>query len=135
MAENKRWSQTELDTLVFLWVEKKIPLRKIAPQLQRSLGSITGQIKRLDLFGEGAGWSHKSKKVRATPEEVKRLTDFWNPILNTSPVSLLELQPHHCRWPIDRRCRDGLAMYCGAPRLPGHSECAAHALLKVKVDG
>lgn len=42
------------------------------------------------------------------------------PLERTEPVHLLDLEPHHCRWP-------GEHMYsCGAPRLSESSYCAHH---------
>ncbi len=39
-------------------------------------------------------------------------------------VKLLDLEPHHCRWPVEDR------LYCGAPRIArGHSYCSIHAVV------
>lgn len=38
-------------------------------------------------------------------------------------VALLDLEPHHCRWPIEQ---DGTTMFCGADKHAG-AYCEAHA--------
>ena len=40
-------------------------------------------------------------------------------------VALLDLAPHHCRWPIEQ---DGVTMFCGADKHVG-AYCEAHARL------
>lgn len=45
--------------------------------------------------------------------------------ISRPPVELLDLEPHHCRWPIDQ---DGTTMFCGADKHTG-AYCARHALL------
>ena len=45
------------------------------------------------------------------------------PVAN--PVTLMELQWHHCRWPIgDPQSPD--FMFCGANKLDGHPYCGRH---------
>lgn len=39
------------------------------------------------------------------------------------PVAFLDLQPQHCRWPIDQ---GGAVLFCGAPKAPDCSYCAYH---------
>ncbi len=39
-------------------------------------------------------------------------------------VSLVDLEPHHCRFPIDMP--DGALMFCGLPKHSGRSWCAHH---------
>lgn len=41
------------------------------------------------------------------------------------PVALLDLERHHCRWPIEH---DGVVMFCGADKHTG-AYCARHAAL------
>jgi GcrA cell cycle regulator len=38
-------------------------------------------------------------------------------------VSLLDLEPHHCRWPVG----EPVAGFCGCDKVPGLSYCAGHA--------
>lgn len=40
------------------------------------------------------------------------------------PVTLMELQAHHCRWPVDRSGEP--MMYCGGDSVLGFSYCAGH---------
>lgn len=40
------------------------------------------------------------------------------------PVSFIELQPHHCRWPVNREGEPH--SYCGSHKEPGSSYCRHH---------
>lgn len=40
----------------------------------------------------------------------------------TNLIALLDLEPHHCRWPIGDPTRG----YCGHAKVPGSSYCAGH---------
>lgn len=39
-------------------------------------------------------------------------------------VSLLDLEPHHCRWPVGEPTQG----FCGCDKVPGLSYCAGHAV-------
>jgi hypothetical protein len=43
-------------------------------------------------------------------------------------VSIVDLQHHHCRWPLNKRDVDGLVMYCGKTRVRNSSYCLDHAM-------
>ena len=53
------------------------------------------------------------------------------PEVVANPVTLLELQEHHCRWPHDR---DGEPMmYCGADSVRGLPYCARHCRMAYRL--
>jgi hypothetical protein len=61
--------------------------------------------------------THKPRrkiKTRPTPKPKHK---------GTGPVALMELQPHHCRWPIGERP----VFFCGEQKVDGYSYCPAHA--------
>jgi GcrA cell cycle regulator len=58
--------------------------------------------------------------VRETGELVENPHELLAP-----PVSLMALEPHHCRWPIDGE--DGHIWYCGVTKCDGVSYCLTHA--------
>jgi GcrA cell cycle regulator len=47
---------------------------------------------------------------------------IWQSIPDTKPVSFAELEPHHCRWPVDGGS-------CGCNKVSGLPYCATHAAL------
>ena len=58
------------------------------------------------------------------------------PPLQCEPVTLLDLQPHHCRWPTwggrtqmwkDPKAKADVALFCGAQKAADGSYCQAHA--------
>ena len=53
----------------------------------------------------------------------------WQPIPMSIPVGLEDLQPEHCRWPVDIDLEQ--IMFCGASALVGKSYCHAHRALSV----
>ena len=135
MRVEQPWSDKDVKRLVSLRTQDGFSLNKISEMMCRSRGSIAGKMMRLHLCSKDG----RNKRTRVykypTPNEIekKELEKFWQPILSAKPVSLLDLEDSHCRWPIDRKCEYGLVMYCGADRLDGHSYCAAHSLIKVKI--
>lgn len=62
---------------------------------------------------------------------VIRVEPVTFPVLeNTTPVHLLDLEPHHCRWPGE------FMFHCGAPRHERSTYCAYHhAIAWVKPRG
>jgi len=44
----------------------------------------------------------------------------WKPLPGRKPVALLDLEPHHCRWPVDGGS-------CGCNKVPGLPYCEQHA--------
>jgi hypothetical protein len=51
------------------------------------------------------------------------------PVIAGKPVHILDVQRHHCRCVLDERGADGLALYCGAPKVVGSSYCEDHTAL------
>jgi len=42
-------------------------------------------------------------------------------------VGFMDLREFHCRWVLDTKGDDGLAMYCGCRKMPGLSYCKEHS--------
>ena len=76
----------------------------------------------------------KEPRVRREKQSrVERHTPFRPPALKTeplplmdqqsdAPVTLLDLEPHHCRWPVS----DAPYAFCGATKQDGSSYCGHH---------
>ena len=56
--------------------------------------------------------------IRETGELIEQPHEVLAP-----PVSLMDLESHHCRWPID----GSPTVYCGVQRIDGVSYCLTHA--------
>lgn len=50
--------------------------------------------------------------------------ETWRALPGAEPVSLLDLEEHHCRWPIGQQHVVG---FCGCRKVPGLSYCDKHA--------
>lgn len=115
-----------------------------------SRNAVIGKLTRLGLTrgGQGKGWRGRKlgdHAVTRHPPIIKRtgmnayaptsvLVDELLPVADVpeerpaSAVTLLQLQPHHCRFPIgDPRTTD--FAFCGANRVADSSYCARHHLL------
>jgi hypothetical protein len=49
-----------------------------------------------------------------------------SPLATADPITLMDLRPHHCRWPLGEPSD---MLYCGAGRLEPHPYCAGHAAI------
>lgn len=68
-----------------------------------------------------------------TPSEIAHSAAEWQALkaamerqdaARSDLIALLDLEPHHCRWPIGEPTRG----FCGHGRAPGSSYCAAHMM-------
>lgn len=59
-------------------------------------------------------------RLHKAPKEKTELT----PEIVANPVQMLDLKPHHCRWPVGPVSHDML--HCGADAIDGKPYCAKH---------
>jgi GcrA cell cycle regulator len=113
-------------------------------QIARELGhgltrnAVIGKVHRLGLDRRGHAFTPTQKFPKAP-----RAPRFWKPkrILapfkfikakaemepetSPDPVTLMQLKPRHCRWPLGEP-RDPDMLYCGATKIEGYSYCGRH---------
>ncbi len=123
------WTE-ERETRLRELYEQGFSASQIAVELDGvTRNAVCGKIDRLGL--EGRRRSMKPKGVRKP--RVQRHTPFRLPDLRTeplpimdqqsdAPVTLLDLEPHHCRWPVS----DAPYMFCGGTKQDGSSYCGHH---------
>jgi GcrA cell cycle regulator len=126
------WTEAKVETLKQLWAEGLS-----ASQCAAELGGLTrnaiiGKVHRLGLQERKARtqartspipkrWNGKHVANAAAAEKPDCLPAAFAPIAGT--VSLLELENHHCRWPVGDK-------FCGNPHANIHRNipyCPAHA--------
>lgn len=93
--------------------------RKVArdAQAKRRVKTATGQ--NIPPRAPGMGW------VRLDPSKSVTLPVPPDDAVPEHAVSLIDLEPHHCRWVHgDTKGHHG---YCGKPKVPGLSYCDGHA--------
>ena len=134
--------ETEL-ALRSLWSSGK-KASVVAAELQ-SFGYITrcsviGKARRLGLESRASGVRHASVKPKRQREPKPRKPFVLRPIAfrgrpmealplpaqpvtDVARVAFMDLEPHHCRWPIN----EPVTGFCGCDKVPGLSYCAGHA--------
>lgn len=124
----EQWSEADAAALTGYW-SKGLSGSQIADLLGKTRCATLGKIRRLDLPRRAPG-NQKSREVspcRTAP--VRKL-----PILVPDPepgdrIPFLELEPHHCRWPM---WNEGEAhLFCGRNREPGKPYCSSHQSIAI----
>jgi GcrA cell cycle regulator len=142
------WTNFKEAKLRQLWSEG-IPCSQIGKLMGTSKNAIIGKANRLKLPARASGFPRsvpKPRKPKALkmpvgrpPKDIepkpspkawrkgkKPREAAWNALPGSSPVELVDLEPHHCRWPIGA---DSPFLYCAQHRHQGSSYCEAHALM------
>ena len=69
--------------------------------------------------------SYFVQPIPAEPFKPVRILNNWHETEITEGIDLIDLEPHHCRWP--HACENGeVAKLCGEKVEPGSSYCATH---------
>lgn len=151
---NIPWRQEQDDALVVLLNSGAI-YREIAGTLNERFGTtltrnaIAGRVKRLGLSAPAvvhdpqevaakreAKKQRRNAKRRAQYEPSSKLrvvmppreqTELRCAAIDPLNVTLMDLEPHHCRWPYG----DGPILFCGHQQFAGSSYCAAHFFLSI----
>jgi GcrA cell cycle regulator len=142
------WNEERIELLKTRWAAG-LSGSLIAEEFGVSRNAVIGKIHRLGLGrarGEDSGRTTTTKdrgwRSHRQPRQARRrpfkldvprfLKDIGDqatelpPETIADPVTLIDLQPHHCRWPVDREGEP--MMYCGAAKCGEDysSYCAAH---------
>lgn len=141
------WPQIAVDLLIDLY-HQNLSMSDIANHVGRTRNAVAGQIRKLRAKGVELPSRRDyvpRKKVKAifaskpfVPKAAKPVADpepIEKPVrtrlkLVESPtaVTMLELEPHHCKYPIgDPRQSD--FRFCGGMRLPDRPYCQEHTVL------
>ena len=124
-----------------VWTEEReTQLRELrdrgysSSQIAAELGGVT----RNAVIGAAHRMGLRSTKRVAAPKAVRkprvRSTQFRKPVMKTeplpmmdrqsdAPVTLFDLEPHHCRWPSGDAAP---YTFCGGTKLDGSSYCGHH---------
>lgn len=101
---------------------------KIAAELgDVTRSAVIGRADRLGLAGQPR--STRLKGVRKEKPPVREPTQvkpiLWGAVLTNltaHAAAILDLEPHHCRWPVN----DAPFMFCGDAKRDGSSYCTRH---------
>ena len=131
------WTEDRVETLKKLWGEGRT-----AAEIAKELGGVTrnaviGKAHRLKLSGRASPIQQSPKKVpsntnaKPAPEKKVQHVAAVKPVVseadkNRERMSLIELKPSQCRWPIgDPRDKD--FGFCGSTADVGVPYCTEHA--------
>lgn len=147
------WTEERIETLKKLWLDGW-SCSQIAALLGKGAtrNSVIGKVHRLRLPvrrkrtegkarirvvrrpGKSGGGEYQrtvrareSSKKKQPPTALK--TGPWQALLWSAPLGLLDLEPHHCRWPIG----EGPFLFCGERREEGSPYCPTHRALGTTV--
>ncbi len=139
------WSAEHVDTLRQLWLEGH-SARVIGDRLGRTRNSVIGRVHRLNLakrvttvnaprkkptpkaYNPGAFRKSRAKpaEMRVVPVKPPRPQEVPPP--EARMISLMDLTPFTCKWPIGHPGEPGFA-FCGAVPFPNRVYCEHHARL------
>lgn len=133
------WTDDRVERLRNMWADGLSCSRIAAALGGVTRNAVIGKASRLGLSSRNRAprkrLSPRIKRQRPVVPKQSR-SGSWAPSSPKAPqwlceptatqVSLLDLEPHHCRWPISEY--DGPVQgFCGARKVPGTSYCATHA--------
>lgn len=142
MGQITAWTEDRIEKLKKLWADGH-SASVIADRIGVSRSSVLGKVHRLKLSGREEARREPVKRkaytrVRPVPPPKPRAPKPV-PVFGAQPpqplppeppgvatvMSLVDLEPHHCRWPIGDPRHAGFG-YCGAEKVAGVSYCAGH---------
>lgn len=138
---NPGWTDERVGDLKRLWIEG-LSAAEIARRLRWvTRNSVIGKLHRLGFSGRETPSAPRATRPRAPrPRAIstrvapapRAAKPPAAPILKVvpmlcEPVELLDLQPHHCRYPVNQDGADYLA--CGSRKVDGKPYCVDHSRL------
>jgi GcrA cell cycle regulator len=136
MPASRAWSRRDHEFFLQL-AGKGLTARAIAVQMTERLGVDVSRSAVISRMHRAGIW-RKREKAEAPPKRpsparvvapepapqpvqpvVKRRCD------DVATVALLDLQPHHCKWPVGHPGTPGFG-FCGDMRVDGTPYCAGH---------
>lgn len=144
------WTEEEIKLIVELW-QSGHSASQISFRLKnkRSRNSVISKIHRLGMSGRG-GNPTRAKKAPVLPKKQKLEAHPWKkdpalsqvkivarlmaepiPVANENDIvrvkNLVDLEPHHCKWPIGALGDPGFG-FCGDTKVSGLPYCACHSV-------
>lgn len=138
------WTLDEVDRLKLL-IEQGLSGGHVAAHMAKTRNQVIGKAKRLGLQLRGKPFPPpKAISAAARPRKPNKTIDIGplpapvvaptpivpipeDPSSAVDPVHILDVRGHHCRAVLSARGADGLAMFCGAPKIEVSSYCAFHS--------
>jgi GcrA cell cycle regulator len=140
------WTEERVDVLIALWREgysASVISARLDGVVSRS--AVIGKVHRLGLARHTTSRrkpprpsplvaEHKRRtatreqraRARADFDALRRQLDAADRAIPATIMSVIDLEDHHCRYPIGKPATPGFG-FCGGQRVPGISYCAAHA--------
>jgi len=146
MIRDDIWSDERTQTAKRLWIEGK-SAGQIADQLKNGAtrSGVIGKLTRLGVAGaKGSHPRPKAPRDKGNPNSARRTrkvtfaieppppgivrppTTFAPEPTSPTPVVMVDLKAHHCRWPIGDT-NDPDFHFCGARKIEPGPYCQAHA--------
>lgn len=95
--------------------EVGLTFSQIAAALGMTNSAVIGRADRLGLAKQGRSATNQKRRIAVQAQSLP-------PTFVTGPVALLDLEPHHCRWPV----RDAPYMFCADTKADHSSYCSRH---------
>ena len=131
------WTEERIELLRKL-AGLKLSARRIAARMGVTKNAIIGKLYRIGIMRREITETLARRYNRGIVYKplVPKTTRIKEPYLPFLPaidipvlkVPLLDLESHHCRYPLDERCEDGFALFCGLP-IHNTSYCRDHYAL------
>lgn len=121
------WTPERIEILRDLW-SQNIRVIEIAKTLKISRNAVIGKASRLRLpMRVRPGMRSTERKPRVAGPQLKKSIPFKLKEVPKaiSPVSLADIKPHQCRWPIGDPKHDDFHM-CGGQRVDSGPYCQGH---------
>lgn len=107
---------------------------KIAVRFQTTRNAIIGRMSRVNapmrlVVRSQPKTVEKETKIRDRPVNLSRYDTrglLGDSLFAGQGVSLLVARDHHCRWPLDRRGKDGIPQCCGEESVVPMGYCVQH---------
>lgn len=128
------WTQERIDQLKSMWANG-FSKREIAAQMGLSAATVFSKATKIGLRGDHQlpssrrrkEWpAQKPPKSEAQKLKAPRLSIEWKEYIMGTGVKLFDLEPHHCRWPLNEVERGGEYFFCGAKKHDDGPYCPYH---------
>ena len=114
-------------------VTRTLCARGNSSQIAKAIGGVTrnaviGKVHRMQFDARGPDQKDRKPRSRKRLRGKIRTIRMLQPTVNVEreprgPVQLVDLEPHHCRWPYGRRLP---FTFCGCDRVARSAYCAVH---------
>jgi hypothetical protein len=128
MARRRRWTPEAIAEVRVLW-DQGLTLRVIGERLGISRGTVSGVADRHGFTRRVEPEMIRAWKARGKVNAPARLARRVHPeglrALEGLGITLMELRPVHCRWPVGE-AHGAAQRFCGAEAAGGSVYCAGH---------